>query len=31
MYDLNVQLGFRPTKAWLQFRKELDAGVPSEG
>ena len=23
MYDLNVQLGFRPTKAWLQFRKEL--------
>ncbi len=25
MYDLNVQLGFRPTKAWLQFRKELGA------
>ena len=23
MYGLNVQLGFRPTKAWLQFRKEL--------
>ncbi len=23
MYDLNVQLGFVPTKAWLQFRKEL--------
>ncbi len=23
MYDLNVVLGFRPTKAWLQFRKEL--------
>ena len=23
MFDLNVQLGFRPTKAWLQFRKEL--------
>ena len=25
MYDLNVQLGFRPTRAWLQFRKELGA------
>jgi GNAT superfamily N-acetyltransferase len=25
MYDLNVQLGFVPTKAWLQFRKELGA------
>jgi GNAT superfamily N-acetyltransferase len=25
MYDLNVHLGFRPTKAWLQFRKELAA------
>jgi len=23
MYDLNVTLGFRPTNAWLQFRKEL--------
>jgi GNAT superfamily N-acetyltransferase len=23
MYDLNIALGFRPTKAWLQFRKEL--------
>ena len=23
MYDLNIQLGFRPTTAWLQFRKEL--------
>jgi GNAT superfamily N-acetyltransferase len=23
MYDLNLALGFRPTKAWLQFRKEL--------
>ncbi len=27
MYDLNVQLGFRPTKAWLQFRKELGAAT----
>jgi GNAT superfamily N-acetyltransferase len=25
MYGLNVMLGFRPTKAWLQFRKELGA------
>ena len=25
MYDLNVRLGFVPTKAWLQFRKELGA------
>lgn len=25
MYDLNVTLGFRPTNAWLQFRKELGA------
>ncbi|MFH1864489.1 MAG: GNAT family N-acetyltransferase [Candidatus Eisenbacteria bacterium] len=25
MYDLNVMLGFRPTMAWLQFRKELGA------
>ena len=25
MYDLNVQLGFVPTRAWLQFRKELGA------
>jgi GNAT superfamily N-acetyltransferase len=25
MYGLNVQLGFTPTKAWLQFRKELGA------
>jgi GNAT superfamily N-acetyltransferase len=25
MYDLNVVLGFRPTMAWLQFRKELSA------
>jgi GNAT superfamily N-acetyltransferase len=25
MYDLNLKLGFRPTKAWLQFRKELGA------
>ncbi len=25
LVDLNVQLGFRPTKAWLQFRKELGA------
>ena len=24
MYDLNVVLGFRPTMAWFQFRKELD-------
>jgi GNAT superfamily N-acetyltransferase len=23
MYDLNVELGFEPTHAWLQFRKEL--------
>lgn len=23
MYDLNVALGFEPTNAWLQFRKEL--------
>jgi len=25
MYGLNVRLGFKPTKAWLQFRKELAA------
>ena len=25
MYALNMQLGFKPTKAWLQFRKELGA------
>ena len=25
MYDLNVRLGFVPTRAWLQFRKELGA------
>ena len=23
MYDLNLRLGFRPTKAWLQFRMEV--------
>ncbi len=27
MYGLNVQLGFTPTKAWLQFRKELGAAA----
>ena len=27
MYDLNMQLGFRPTKAWFQFRKELGAAT----
>ena len=27
MYDLNVALGFTPTKAWLQFRKELGAST----
>jgi len=27
MYALNVQLGFTPTKAWLQFRKELGAAA----
>jgi GNAT superfamily N-acetyltransferase len=26
MFDLNVSLGFRPERAWLQFRKELDTG-----
>jgi GNAT superfamily N-acetyltransferase len=25
MYDLNMRLGFVPTRAWLQFRKELGA------
>jgi GNAT superfamily N-acetyltransferase len=30
MYDLNVRLGFRPTHAWLQFRKEL-GGRSTEG
>lgn len=30
MYDLNVTFGFRPTKAWLQFRKELPAGVETD-
>ncbi len=27
MYGLNVQLGFMPTRAWLQFRKELGAAA----
>ncbi len=27
MYGLNVQLGFMPTRAWLQFRKELSAAA----
>jgi GNAT superfamily N-acetyltransferase len=27
MYDLNLKLGFRPTNAWLQFRRELGAGT----
>jgi GNAT superfamily N-acetyltransferase len=32
MYDLNVQLGFVPTRAWLQFRKELGgATAPGRG
>jgi GNAT superfamily N-acetyltransferase len=32
MYGLNVRLGFRPTKAWLQFRKELGAATaPGSG
>ena len=30
MYDLNMQLGFRPTKAWLQFRKELGTGSAAD-
>jgi GNAT superfamily N-acetyltransferase len=32
MYGLNVRLGFRPTKAWLQFRRELGAATaPGRG
>jgi GNAT superfamily N-acetyltransferase len=32
MYDLNMQLGFKPTKVWLQFRKELGAATaPGSG